>query len=102
MSKDEMTKLMEETQQPGTSSIIIYTKDYIYCLISKDQKTWREASFEFPDSFSVKEIPTDKALLLLIEELTRGLPGYFTDIPIVKDPGEIDKIKEMINKGSAD
>jgi len=96
-----MIKIIEETQEPGKSSIIIYTKDYIYCLISKDASTWTEAVFEFPDSFSTKEIPSNKALLLLIEELTRGLPGYFSDLPVVKDPGEINKIKDMINKGSA-
>lgn len=101
MSKEEMIKIVEQTQEPGKSSVIIYTKDYIYCLISKDPGTWTEAVFEFPESFSTKEIPSDKALLLLIEELTKGLPGYFSDIPIVKDPGEIIKIKDMINKGSA-
>lgn len=97
-----MIKLIEETQEPGKSSIIIYTKDYIYCLVSVDSGNWKEASFEFPDSFSIKEIPPEKAILLLIEELTRGLPGYFPEIPIVKDPSDVDKVKEMIEKGSAD
>ena len=95
-----MKSIIDKTQEPGTSSVIIYTKDYIYCLISQGD-VWKEAVFEFPDSFSTKEIPADKALLLLIEELTKGLPGYFEKIPVVKDPGEIIKIKEMIDKGSA-
>ncbi|MHA1299515.1 MAG: hypothetical protein ACTSO9_08790 [Candidatus Helarchaeota archaeon] len=101
MSKDEMIKIIDQTQEPGTSSIVVYTKDYIYCLLSKDTSTWTEAVFEFPESFSKKEIPAEKALLLLIEELTKGLPGYFSELPVVKDPGEINKIKDMINKGSA-
>ena len=100
MSKEDMIKVIDETTEPGKSSVIIYTKDYIYCLVSKEPGTWKEAVFEFPGSFSVKDIPSDKALLLLIEELTKGLPGYFENIPIVKDPGEINKIKDMINKGS--
>ena len=96
-----MIKIIDESTEPGKSSVIIYTKDYIYCLVSQTAGTWKEAVFEFPSSFSVKEHPADTALLLLIEELTKGLPGYFENIPIVKDPGEINKIKDMINKGSA-
>ena len=95
-----MKAIIDKTLEPGVTSVIIYTKDYIYCLVSQGD-AWKEAVFEFPGSFSTKDIPADKALLLLIEELTKGLPGYFEQIPIVKDPGEVNKIKEMIDKGSA-
>ncbi len=80
---------------------MIYTKDYIYCLVSKDASNWKEAVFEFPGSFSIKDIPADKALLLLLEELTKGLPGYYKDLPVIKDPGDVARVIEMINKGSA-
>ncbi|MHC1590691.1 MAG: hypothetical protein ACXQS8_01255 [Candidatus Helarchaeales archaeon] len=97
MSKDEMCEILDKTLEPGRRSVIIYTKDYVYCLFSSaDLETWTEAVFEFPDSFSKKDLKASIALANLIEELTQGLPGYYADLPVVKDPGEVNKVKEMI------
>ena len=98
MSKDEMCAILDSTLEPGRHSVIIYTKDYVYCLVSStDLEEWTEAVFEFPDTFTKKQKKASIALANLIEELTQGLPGYFEDIPIVKDPGEVNKVKGMIN-----
>lgn len=92
-----MCEILDKTQAPGTRSLVIYTQDYVYCLISsEDLETWTEVSFEFPDTLQKKDRKASVALANLIEELTTGLPGYFPEIPVVKDPGEINKIKEMV------
>jgi hypothetical protein len=92
-----MCAVLDKTLEPGSRSLIIYTKDYVYCLISsEDLETWTEAVFEFPDTFTKKERKASIALANLIEELTQGLPGYFADLPVVKDPGEVNKVKDMV------
>ena len=97
MSKDEMCAILDKTLEPGHRSVIIYTKDYVYCLLSsEDLESWTEAVFEFPNTFTKKEVKASIGLANLIEELTSGLPGYFEALPVVKDPGEVNKVKSMI------
>ena len=102
MSKEKMIEILQSTTKPGVPAIVVNTKDYIYCLVANDAElnSWKEASFTFPDGgFEEKDIPAGKALMLLIEELLRGLPNYVQNLPIAKNEGEvglaIDRIKAM-------
>jgi hypothetical protein len=102
MSKEKMIATLEATLKPELPSIVINTKDYIYCLMATDAelKTWKEASMTLPDfSFEEKEIPAGKALMLLIEEITRSLPNYDSTLPVAKNEGEIGIIIEKLKSG---
>lgn len=93
MSKEDMIGILEDAMKPGTPSIVINTKDYVYCLVANDAEgsSWKEASITFPDlSVEQKDIPSGKALMLLIEELIRGLPNYVDNLPIAKNEGEVE------------
>ena len=99
MSKEKMIEILENATKPGLPSIVINTPDYIYCLIANDEEmtTWKEASLTLPDySLEEKDIPAGKALMLLIEELTRSLPTYDSALPIAKNEGEIGEIIEKL------
>ncbi len=92
MSKEKMVEILESATKPGVPAIVINTKDYIYCLVASDTElsSWKEASMTFPDcSLEEKDIPAGKALMFLIEELTKGLPGYVDNLPIAKNEGEV-------------
>ena len=94
-----MIEILTNATKPGVPSVVINTKDYIYCLIANDAEltSWKEASITFPDvSLEEKDIPAGKALMLLIEELTKGLPGYVDDLPIAKNEGEIGQAIERV------
>jgi hypothetical protein len=57
---------------------------------------WQEASFVFDDgSLEVRELDTEKALMLLIEEVTTGLPGYDSYIT-VQDNESKEKVVERL------
>jgi hypothetical protein len=99
MSKEKMIEVLDKATKPGVPAIVINTKDYIYCLIANDTEltSWKEVSMTFPDcAVEEKDIPAGKALMLLIEELTKGLPNYVTDSPIAKNEGEIAAAIERI------
>ncbi|MHA1276041.1 MAG: hypothetical protein ACTSQI_22050 [Candidatus Helarchaeota archaeon] len=99
MSKEKMIEILESAMKPGVPSIVINTKDYIYCLVASDSEltSWKEASMTFPDcSLEEKDISAGKALMFLIEELTKGLPGYVDNLPIAKNEGEIAAAIERI------
>jgi hypothetical protein len=98
MSKDEMVEILNSAMEPGITSVIVHTKDYIYVVYSLDpeKKKWKEASYKYQgEALSVRELEAPKALMYLVEELTRGLPGYYPDAPFVKDQGELEA---LINK----
>lgn len=102
MSKEDIIGILEGAMKPGTSSIVINTKDYVYCLVATDTElnSWKEASITFPDNtVEIKELPAGKALMLLIEELLRGLPNYVDNLPIAKNEGEIGTVIERIKSG---
>ncbi|MGQ9719797.1 MAG: hypothetical protein ACUVXA_00545 [Candidatus Jordarchaeum sp.] len=102
MSKEEniqkMLKIIDDAWA-NTPSIIISTKDYVYCLFPTDpadKDNWIEASFTLQDASLEQRILTVKeALVYLLEEVTHGLPGYI-DMPIVLEIADLDKIKEKI------
>ena len=99
MSKEKMVEILTSATKPGIPAIVINTKDYIYCLIANDTElsSWKEASMTFPDgSLEEKDIPAGKALMLLIEELTKGLPGFVDNLPIAKNEGEIGQAIERV------
>jgi len=96
MSKERMLEIINECTAVGTKAIITYTNDYIYSLRSIDLENWKEAVFEFPGTLTEKDLPASKACALLIEELTQGLPGYVENLPVNKDPSDIEKIKGLL------
>ncbi|NVM54077.1 MAG: hypothetical protein HWN66_10290 [Candidatus Helarchaeota archaeon] len=99
MSKEDMIGILTGAMKPGVASVVINTKDYIYCLVAKDAEgsSWKEASITFPDGgVEQKDIPPGKALMLLIEELLRGLPNYVDNLPIAKNELEIQTAIERI------
>jgi len=99
MSKaDEMVEILKASMEPGVTSVIIHTDDYIYLIYSMDpQKTkWKEVSYTFQGSnLDVRELDSSKALMYLIEELTKGLPGYI-DIPVIKDQNELENLIKKV------
>lgn len=102
MSKEKMIAILENCLKPELPSIVINTKDYIYCLsaTSAELNSWKEASITLPDySFEEKDIPAGKALMLLIEEITRSLPNYDSTLPVAKNEGEIGTIIEKLKSG---
>ena len=77
----------------NTPSFICSNDDYIYCLFPADEtKTkWVEASLTFPDgSLDQKEIDSNKAIALLIEEL-KVLPTYGMST-IVTTKAQLDEV----------
>ena len=99
MSKEDMIGILESATKPGVPAIVITTKDYIYCLIANDAElsSWKEASITFPDgSVEQKDIPAGKALMLLIEELIRGLPNYVENLPYAKNEVEVQAAIERV------
>ena len=81
----------------NTPSFICSNDDYIYCLFPADEtlKKWIEASITFPDgSLDQKEIDSEKAIALLVEEL-KVLPTYGADT-IVTSKGKLDEVASKL------
>ncbi len=81
----------------NTPSFICSNEDYIYCLFPSDEtKTkWVEASLTFPDgSLEKKDIDSNKAIALLIEEL-KVLPTYGADT-IVTTKAKLDEVSSRL------
>ncbi|MHA1616006.1 MAG: hypothetical protein ACTSX9_01700 [Candidatus Njordarchaeales archaeon] len=70
--KEEIKKHFREgLLKPG---IIIATPDYLYGLYEIGPNKWRQVSYTFSDKdLSVEDIDTRKALLYLIEEVSKSL-----------------------------
>ena len=78
----------------GGKTLVFFTKDYIYALTKPDpnKPEWKQVSFTIPDaSLEVKDLNSDQAVLLLIEEIQQGLPAYCTDLPLVQDINAVKK-----------
>ncbi len=98
MSKQENAKqaleLLEEAWK--TKSAIVMTDDYVYIMYKLDSGKWKEVSFIFDDaSIEVRELKPEKALMLLIEEITTGLPGY-EKYTVVQDNDTKETVTEKI------
>ena len=79
MTKKENAKkaleILEEAWK--VKSAILLTDDYLYMMYQVSEGKWKEVSFIFDDaSIEVRDLDSEKALMLLIEEITTGLPGY--------------------------
>jgi hypothetical protein len=79
MSKEENAnktlEILEEAWK--VKSAILMTDDYLYMMYQIGEGKWKEASFIFDDaSLEVRDLDAEKALMLLIEEITTGLPSY--------------------------
>ncbi|MHA1237915.1 MAG: hypothetical protein ACTSSJ_01495 [Candidatus Odinarchaeia archaeon] len=84
-----------------TPSIIISTPDYVYVLFPSSNGTWTEASYLLNEKeLETRELSSDQALKYLIEELTKGLPGYIPDITniIIADEKRLEELVEKIQK----
>ncbi|MGY5872706.1 MAG: hypothetical protein RTV72_10710 [Candidatus Thorarchaeota archaeon] len=78
-------------------SFICSNDDYIYCLFPVDdtKAKWVEASLTFPDgSLDKKEIDSDKAIALLVEEL-KVLPTYGVST-IVTTKAQLDEVASRL------
>jgi len=98
MSKEEnsnkVLELLEEAWK--VKSAIVMTDDYLYMMFQVGEGKWKEASFIFDDaSLEVRDLDTEKALMLLIEEITTGLPGY-KSYTTVLDNDTRETVKEKV------
>ena len=81
----------------NTPSFICSNDDYIYCLFPSDdtKEKWIEASLTFPDgSLDKKEIDSNKAIALLVEEL-KVLPTYGAN-SIVTTKAQLDEVSSRL------
>lgn len=98
MSKEENAKKTLEIFEEAwkTKSAILLTDDYLYMMFQVGEEQWKEASFIFDDaSLEVRELDAEKALMLLIEEITTGLPSY-ESYTIVLDNESKEKVNERV------
>ncbi|MHA1835336.1 MAG: hypothetical protein ACTSYQ_00140 [Candidatus Odinarchaeia archaeon] len=94
---DEIKKLLEEAWD--SPSIIIKTPDYIY-ILKKEGEQWVEVSYMLAEKdLQKRELPPDKALFYLIEELTKGLVQYNPSLKesIIVDRSKLDEILNSIS-----
>lgn len=76
-SIDEIEKYLKEALEKPAAGIIIETPDYIYALYELSNNRWRQVSYVFSDREGyVEDIDTRRALLLLIEEVSKSLVRY--------------------------
>ena len=76
-SIDEVEKYLKEALEKASAGIIIETPDYIYALYELSGNRWRQVSYVFSDGEGyVEEIDIRRALLLLIEEVSKSLAQY--------------------------
>jgi hypothetical protein len=104
MSKDEnVSKILKyiDDAWSNTPSVIISTKDYIYCLFPTDstsKENWVEVSFTLQDASLEKRTLTPKeALIYLMEEITHGLPEY-AELPLISKIEDLDNLKKKIKE----
>jgi len=95
--KQNATKALEILETAWkTKSAILLTDDYVYMIFQMGPGKWQEASFIFNDgSLEVRELDAEKALMLLIEEVTTGLPGY-SSYTVITDNDTKSKAVERI------
>ncbi|MFX0067791.1 MAG: hypothetical protein ACFFA1_01495 [Promethearchaeota archaeon] len=85
-----------------TTSVIAFTDDYVYCL-SFDPGTsmWKEASYMFKErELQIRNLSSDKALLYLIEELTKGISLSTKPLneTIITEKAKLDKLISKIRQ----
>ncbi|MFX1509001.1 MAG: hypothetical protein ACFFBR_01720 [Promethearchaeota archaeon] len=98
MSKEEnATKTLELLEEAWkVNSAILMTDDYVYMMYQIEEGKWKEVSFIFDDaSLEVRELESEKALMLLIEEIRTGLPGY-KSYTTVLDNDTRETVKEKV------
>jgi hypothetical protein len=95
--KQNATKALEILETAWkTKSAILLTDDYAYMIFQTAPGKWQETSFIFNDgSLEVRELDAEKALMLFIEEVTTGLPGY-NSYTVVTDNDTKAKVVERI------
>lgn len=95
-ASEEIIQLMKKAWETSPS-VIISTLDYIYVLFPSENGKWIEASYMIKEKeIETRTIDSEQALKYLIEELTKGMPGY---IPEIKNVLVLDenKFNEIIN-----
>ncbi|MFX1486678.1 MAG: hypothetical protein ACFFBS_06270 [Promethearchaeota archaeon] len=80
----------------GTTSIIAVTADYVYCLsFDSEEGVWKEASYMFKEKdLQMRNLSPDRALLYLIEELTKGISQYAKPLSevIITEKAKLDEL----------
>ncbi|MFX0096213.1 MAG: hypothetical protein ACFE7E_00465 [Candidatus Hodarchaeota archaeon] len=93
---DFLEKAWEKT------SIIASTDDYVYCLSFDPEKSmWTEASYMFKEQdLQIRDLSPEKALLYLIEELTKGISQYTKPLneTIITEKAKLDKLISRIRE----
>lgn len=108
---EEFKNLVDQSYEKGISPIWIYTKDYIYGMMSVDNNgdRWLEISYDFnsDDPILKKERAADLSYQFLFEELEKGLSFYVEDFNVnnlkvfgttVENKSGAEKMKALISE----
>lgn len=91
VSKEEAIKLIEEALLK--TGLVIETPDYIYALFEKEPNKWINVSLVFEDKTGwVSEVDTKRALLLLMDEVSKSLSQYKGEWKPILDEVELQNI----------
>ncbi|MHA1734227.1 MAG: hypothetical protein ACTSU5_20000 [Promethearchaeota archaeon] len=83
MSRDQFFSEVEGSYDNGTP-FVEYTDDYIYALVPLGGGKWKEiVLMKEDDSVEESEMDSDRAFLMLMEEVEKGLPGYVEDFKVL-------------------
>ncbi len=83
VSKDQFFSEVEASYANGTP-FVEYTDDYLYALIPTGGDKWKElVLMKEENDLSADEMDADRAFLMLMEEVEKGLPGYLEDFKVL-------------------
>ncbi|MEX0568656.1 MAG: hypothetical protein Q6363_005780 [Candidatus Njordarchaeota archaeon] len=91
ISKDEAVKHIREALVK--TGVVIKTTDYIYALYEKEPDKWINVSLVFGEETAwISEVSTKRALLLLIDEVSKSLPQFKGDWKPILSEDELEAI----------
>jgi len=98
-SPDEAIKHFREALIKPTS-IIIATPDYLYALYEVMPNRWKQVSYVFADNeIYIDEVDTKRALLLLMEEVSKSLIRYDKgQWKVILSEAELEELLEKIKQ----
>lgn len=91
ISRDEAIKHIKEALIK--TGLVIKTADYIYALYEKEPDRWINVSLVFGEETAwISEVSTKRALLLLIDEVSKSLPQFKGNWKPILSEDELDAI----------
>jgi len=88
---EEAKKLVQEALV--STGLVIKTSDYIYAIYEKAPDKWINVSIILDEKTAwVSEATTKKAILLLIDEVSKSLPQYKDQWKPILDEAELEDI----------